>query len=210
MAKKILVVVIFLFIVSGLGYMMRAAGRAETEDLTNGEPFELSVPVIVTPSLQIASGQALLYKATNVSEGPTNFRIMFYTDDGGVPSFYKDFTKVGAGKTVSYVYRPPTAKLELGDESVEAPQPVRATFAPIPATGDPGVIRRIVANVQVMRINKDANGASTLETSTFVPLSHCNFEPRSVIPYLGGHWYWNCAPDMYPLKPLPPQPAPSR
>jgi len=197
--------VVVLVIVGGFSYMMRAAGRAETEDLSNGDPFALSVPVIVTPSLQIASGQVLLYKATNVSEGPTSFRLMLYTDDSGVPAVYKDYTRVGAGKTVSYVYRPPSATLELGDESVEAPQPVRATFAPIPATGDPGVIRHIVANVQVMRIQKGANGSAMLDTPTVVPLSHCNFEPRSVIPYLGGHWYWNCAPDMYPVKPLPPQ-----
>jgi hypothetical protein len=202
MVKKLLIVVVVLVVVFGFTYMMRASGA---EDPTAADAVPLSVPVIVTPSLQIASGQVLLYKATNVSEGGTSFRLMLYTDDAGVPSFYKDFTKIGAGKTVSYVYRPPTATLELGDESVEAPQPVRATFAPIPATGDPGVIRHIVANVQVMRIQKGANGVSMLETPTVIPLSHCNFEPRSLIPYLGGRWYWNCAPDMYPLKPLPPQ-----
>ena len=37
-----------------------------------------------------------------------------------------------------------------------------------------------------------------------IPLSHCNFEPRSRIPFLGGNWYWNCAPDLYPLIPVPP------
>ena len=201
--KRTLIVVAVL-VVFGVAYMVRASARAKTVDPTNGDAFALSVPVILTPSLQVATGQVLLYKATNVSEGVTSFRLMLYNDDGGVPTFYKDYVKVGPGQTVSYVYRPPTTTLALDDRSIEAPQAVRATFAPIPATGDPGVIRRIVANVQIMRIQDGANGSPTLDTPIVVPLSHCNFEPRSVIPYLGGHWYWNCAPDMYPVKPLPP------
>jgi hypothetical protein len=200
-SKTLVIVLTVVIVVFGFGYFLRA-NNSHSEDPTNGDAFALSVPVIVTPSLQIASGQVILYKMTNLSEGNTSFRLMLYNDDSGVPTSYKDYTKVGAGKTVSYVYRPPTATLALDEESVEAPQPVRATLAPIPATDDPGVIRRVVANVQIMRIQKGPNGASLLDTPIVVPLSHCNFEPRSLIPYLGGHWYWNCAPDLYPVKPL--------
>jgi hypothetical protein len=198
--RTLIVLAVLLVIFGGFAYII----RANAEDPTEADAFPLSVPVIVTPSLQIENGDSILYKATNVSEGATNFRLMFYTDESGVPTFYKDYTKVGPGRTVSYVYQPPMAKIELGEETIEAPSPVRATFAPIPATGDPGVIRHVVANVQVVRIQKGATGSS-LETRSIVPLSHCNFEPRSLIPYTAGRWYWNCAPDMYPLKTLPPQ-----
>ncbi len=196
MLKKILIVVVVLVVIAGFGYMIVARAAVDpTQEDTN----PLSVPVIVTPSLQIATGQVLLYKATNVSESPASFRLMLYTDDNGVPNVFKDFTRIGAGKTVNYVYKPPTATLTLDDASVEAPQAVRATFAPIPRT-DPGAIRKIVANVQIMRIQNGAKGASSLDTPIVVPLSHCNFEPRGTIPYLEGLWYWNCAPDMYPLR----------
>ena len=197
----IVVVLVALIVVCGFGYAYYQSGAHGTDDLTEGEPFPLTVPVIVTPSLQLATGQVLLFKATDVSEQATSFRLMLYSDDSPVPFLYKDY-KVGAGRTVSYVYRPPTTTVQGDDRSVEAPQAVRATFAPIPATGDPGVVRRIVANVQIMRIQDGPNGSATFDNPIVVPLSHCNYEPRSIVP--GRNWYWNCAPDMYPLKPLPP------
>ena len=199
--KTLSVVVLVLILAIGSGYAYYQSGAHGTDDPTQGEPFPLSVPVILTPSLQLASGQVLLYKATNVSERATSFRLMLYSDDSPVPFLYKDY-KVAAGRTVSYVYRPPTTKVQVDETSVEAPQAIRATFAPIPATGDPGVVRQLVANVQIMRVQNGAQGAPAFETPIVVPLSHCNYEPRSIVP--GRNWYWNCAPDMYPLKPLPP------
>jgi hypothetical protein len=193
--KKPLLVLLVLIVLGGLVYAVRARGavaRAEAD----AEP--LFVPVIVTPSIQLAHGQVLLYKATNMSEGTANFRLMLFNDREGVPGIYKDFTRIPAGNTVSYVYEPPTRQLTLGEATVEAPEAVRATFAPIPA-GDPGAIRRIVANVQIMRIQAGPNGSSTLEPPIVVPLEHCNFEPRGFVPYTGGRWYWNCAPQMYPI-----------
>jgi len=199
--RNLLVAVLVL---AGAGYLIAVRG-AGTDDASQGEAFALSVPVIVTPSVQVAPGQVILFKATNIAESGNSFRLMIYNDDSGIPVVYKDFLKVGPGKTVSYVYRPPMGTLTLdGDTAIEAPESTRATFAPIPATADPGVIRRVVANVQVLTVQNGANGAQTLDASTSVPLSHCNFEPRSHIPYLGGNWYWNCAPDLYPKKPLPP------
>jgi hypothetical protein len=195
--RKILIVLILVACV-GLGYRL---GARAVESPIDADVHVLSVPVVVTPSLQLASGQVILYKATNVSEGPVNFRLMVYTDDNGIPAFYKDFSKVPGGKTVTYVYQPPVSTVAIGEAAVEAPQAVRATFAPIPRE-DHNAIRRIVANVQIMRLQNGANGASTLDTPIVVPLSHCNFEPRGIIPYTGGTWYWNCAPDMYPLKRL--------
>ena len=62
-----------------------------------------------------------------------------------------------------------------------------------------GVERNVVATVQLMRVETDAKGATSLAPPIVVPLSHCNFEPRGFVPYTGGRWYWNCAPDMYPL-----------
>jgi hypothetical protein len=83
---------------------------------------------------------------------------------------------------------------------VDAPESVRAIFAPLPGD-EPGAIRRVVANVQIMRIQQGAGGAApVLEAPIIVPLEHCNFEPRGFVPYTGGRWYWNCAPDMFPLE----------
>ncbi|MBM3779108.1 MAG: hypothetical protein FJW23_12900 [Acidimicrobiia bacterium] len=203
-SNKTLVVVvaaITLLIVVGSGYVYYTLGTSGTEDPTKGEPFALTVPVIVTPSLQLANGQVLLVRATNLSGGSTSFRMMFFGDDSAVPIYYEDY-EVAAGRTVSHVYRPPTVTVQVEDQLVEAPQAVRATFAPIPATDDPGTVRGVVANVQIMRVVDGPDGAPVFEAPIVVPLSRCNYEPRSKMP--GGNWYWNCATDMYPRLPLPP------
>ena len=197
MVRKIAIALVVLALVLGLAYVVRAHG-AQARAEADAEP--LFVPVIVTPSLQLTTGQVLLYKATNVSENTANFRLMLFNDKQGVPAIYKDFTRIPAGNTVSYVYEPPKGMLKLGETTVEAPDAVRATFAPLP-DGDPGAIRRIVANAQIMRVRSGPDGSSTLDPPIVVPLEHCNFEPRGFVPYTGGQWYWNCAPQMYPIHP---------
>jgi len=178
-----------------------AAGcGAEPEDPIYADTHPLSVPVTITPSIQIASGQVILYKASNVGMGPAALRLQVYTEDNGIPAFYQDF-KIPPGNTVSYVYAPPPVDLDLGGVSVQAPQAVRATFGPIPRV-DQNVMRQVVANVQIMRAQQDGEGNATLDPPIVVPLSHCNFEPRGTVPYIGGTWYWNCAPGVYPLKPV--------
>jgi hypothetical protein len=193
--KRILIGLVVLVVVVGLAYAVRARGADERAE-ADAEP--LFVPVIVSPSIQIVSGQVLLYKATNVSESPASFRLMLFNDAEGVPGTYRDFTRIPAGHTVSYVYEPPAGKLTLGTATVDAPEAVRATFAPLPA-GDPGAIRRIVANVQIMRVQSGANASTLLDPPIVVPLERCTFEPRGFVPYTGGRWYWNCAPEMYPI-----------
>lgn len=198
---SIVVAAIVLIVVFGSGYAYYTLGTRGTDDLTMGEPIPLTVPVIVTPSLQLARGQVLLYKATNLSSASTSFRVMVFGDDSPVPIFYKDY-EVGAGRTVSHIYRPPNVTVDVEGRSVEAPQAIRATFAPIPATGDPGTVRGVVANVQIMRVVDGPDGVPAFDAPIVVPLSRCNYEPRSVVP--GRNWYWNCATHMYPLVPLPP------
>lgn len=194
--RRILTVLLVLVLIVGVVYVVRARGLNERAE---GDARPLFVPVIVTPSVQPVNGQVLLYKATNVSESPVNVRLMIFNDREGVPGTYKDFTKIPAGNTVSYVYEPPKGQLTLGATTVEAPEAVRAVFAPLPAD-DPGAIRRVVANVQIMRIQPAGpNGSPSLDSPIVVPLEHCNFEPRGFVPYTGGRWYWNCAPQMYPL-----------
>jgi hypothetical protein len=143
-------------------------------------------------------GQVLLYKATNVSERAGNLRLMLFNDQEGVPGTYKDFMKIPPGHTVSHVHEPPTTQLTLGASTVDAPQAVRAVFAPLPGD-DPNATRRIVANVQIMRVQRAADASLSLDPPIVVPSQHCNFEPRGFVPYTGGRWYWNCAPQMYPL-----------
>ncbi len=186
---------LFVLLLLAIGYYWLWARGFE--DRVEADSVPIFVPVIVTPSLQLASGQVLLYKATNILDAaPTKFRLMLYTDDNGVPFFYKDFT-LEPSTTVSHVYEPPMGELTLGTTTVHAPQPVRAIFAPVPAD-DPGAIRRIVANVQIMRVQSGSNPPS-LESPVFVPLERCRFEPRGFIPYTGGRWFWNCAPEMSPI-----------
>jgi hypothetical protein len=194
--RRTLILIVVLVVIGGAAYAVRARGavaRAEAD----AEP--LFVPVIVTPSVQLASGQVLLYKATNVSEATGNIRLMLFNDREGVPGTYKDFTKIPAGHTISYVYEPPKSQLTLGAATVEAPEAVRAVFAPLPGD-DPGAVRRIVANAQIMRVQPGPNGSQVLDAPTVVPLEHCTFEPRGFVPYTGGRWYWNCAPQMYPIN----------
>ncbi|MBM3778883.1 MAG: hypothetical protein FJW23_11735 [Acidimicrobiia bacterium] len=179
-----------------------AAGCGDSEDPVYADTHPLSVPLIVTPSVQVGNGEAILYKVSNVSTGSASFRMMFYTDDDHIPAFHRDYERVRGGHTVTFVYEPPMAPIEIGGTTVEVPQAIRATVAPIPLV-DHNVGRKVVANVQIVRVHQGADGAPpTLETREIVPLSHCNYEPRTPVPT--GLWYWNCAPGIYPLKPLPP------
>ena len=193
--KKTLIALVLLVVVYGIWSAVRARDFAERAE---GDARPLFVPVIMTPSVQPTGGQIVLFKASNVSEAPINFRLSLYKDDESVPGFVKDFMKVPAAQTVSYVYEPATAPLQLGSTTVEAPVAIRGVFAPVPGE-TPNAIRNVVANVQLMRVQTDASGATSLEPPTVVPLSHCNFEPRGFVPYTGGRWYWNCAPDMFVL-----------
>jgi hypothetical protein len=194
MVKGVLLALLILIVIVG-AYAVWARGFNERAEAA---AIPLFVPVIVTPSIQLTNGQMILYKATNLSENPDSFRLMLYNDREGVPGFYKDFNRIRAGNTVSYVYEPPESKVTLGTTTVEAPEAVRAVFAPVPGD-DPGAVRRIVANVQIMRVQKTANGPASLDPPIVVPVEHCNFEPRGFVPYTGGRWYWNCAPEMFPI-----------
>ena len=198
MVKKLLLALFALIVVSVVGGGAFALWARGFNDRAEAAALPLFVPVIVTPSVQVVNGEVLLYKATNVSENPDNFRLMLFNDREGVPAVYKDFTRVRAGNTVTYVYEPPRSELTLGAMTVEAPEAVRAVFAPLPGD-DPGAIRRIVANVQIMRVQKAADGSPSLEPPIVVPLERCTFEPRGFVPYTGGRWYWNCAPQMFPI-----------
>lgn len=194
--RRVLIVLAILIVVVVLANIVRVRGADERAEAAATPLF---VPTILSPSVQIASSQVLLYKATNISNSPRNFRLMLYNEQDTVPAVYKDFSSVGAEQTVNYVYEPPKSQLTLGDLTVDAPKAVRAVFAPQPG-GEPGVMRNFVATVQIMRVlpaGKD--GAAMLDAPTIVPVEHCNFEPRGWAPYTGGGWYWNCAPDMFPL-----------
>ena len=197
--KKTLIVLVVIAVVYGIVSAVRANGFAERAE---ADARPLFVPIIVTGSVQPVSGQVVLYKATNMHENPMNFRLSIYSDTESVPGVHKDFMKVPGGHTVSYVHEPPQAEFSLGSTTVTVPASVRATFGPVPGD-DPGAVRKLVVNVQLMRVQQAANGApASLDTPILVPLEHCNFEPRGFVPYTGGRWYWNCAPDMYPLDEL--------
>src|SRR3977135_3697623 len=71
----------------------------------------LFVPVIVSPSVQLVNGQALLFKVTNISEGPCGRRITLFNDREGLPMNIKDFPKITPRTTVTYLYNPPPGVL---------------------------------------------------------------------------------------------------
>jgi hypothetical protein len=111
----------------------------------------------------------------------------------------KDFAKIGAGKTVSYVHEPAKGQAALGEISIEGPRPVRAVFAPMPGD-NPGAVRNIVAAVQIVRLQKDGTTTRLVEAPVVVPVEHCTYEPRGFFSKTGGRWYWNCAPQMFPIN----------
>lgn len=192
MSLRILLVLVLLAVALVL-YRSRAAAAKEEANVI------LYVPVIMSPSVQPVAGQSLLFKATNITEAPVDVRLMLFGDHDGLPSTVKDFLKVAPGTTVSYLHTPPMGKLEMNDATVDVPEAVRAVFAPIPA-GEQGAMRRVVANVQIMRLQAPASATgASLDPPILVPLERCRFEPRNFVPYTGGKWVWNCAPEMSPI-----------
>jgi hypothetical protein len=193
MKRALIALAVLLFALLG-AYGLWARGVEQREEAA---AVPLFVPVVVTPSLQLVSGQVLLYKATNLLEDrATRVRLLLFHDDDGEPFLTKDLTVLPA-RTVSYVYEPPASQLTLGSVTGTAPAAVRAIFSPIPAD-NPSVMRRIVPNVQIMRVQAGSN-PPTFDSPVVVPLEHCRWEPRGFVPYTGGRWYWNCAPEMSPL-----------
>lgn len=198
MVKKVIWTVLVLVALFGIVQAMRARGAGERAE-ANAQP--LFVPVVMTPSIQMAGGQVMLVKATNLSEDtPVNFRVMYFNDQGAVPETYEDFMQVRPGVTVARMHTPKAARLTVDAVTVSAPEPVRVMVAPIPGDQTPNAMRRVLVNVQLLHVKAAAAGSeATLEPPTIVPLSHCRFEPRGFVPYTGGRWYWNCALGMDPV-----------
>jgi hypothetical protein len=196
--KKTLTRLLVLLVIVAAIVAWRASGAAARAEAA-AQP--LFVPVIATPSIQPVNGQVLLFKATNITEAPVNLSLMLFDDHGGPPKATRDFPQIPAGSTVSYVHEPQKGELTLGQTTVEAPEPVRGIFAPIPGDREPGALRRIVANVQIMRVQPatSSTGSASLDPPILVPLERCRFEPRGFVPYTGGRWIWNCAPEMSPF-----------
>ena len=196
--KKTVMYLVVLVVIVAAALAVRARGAAARAEAA-AQP--LFVPVIAMPSVQTVNGQVLLFKATTITEVPVNLRLMLFDERGGAPMTIKDFSKIPAGATVSYVHQPRQGSLTLGDTTVEAPEAVRAIFAPMPGDREPGALRRIVANVQIMRVQPTttATGPAALDPPIIVPLERCRFEPRGFVPYSGGRWIWNCAPEMSPF-----------
>ena len=195
--KRTLGLLLVLVVVVSLFLAFRARGASARAEAA-AEP--LFVPVIVSPSVQPVSGQTLLFKATNITEAPVSVRLMLFNDREGLPAEIKDFTRIPPGTTVSYLYDPPQSELVMNDTTVEVPEAVRGVFAPLPGD-DPGAIRRVVTNMQIMRLRPVTNEVSlpSLDPPILVPLERCRFEPRGFVPYTGGQWGWNCAPAMSPI-----------
>lgn len=173
----------------------RASAEADAER-------SLSVPIIVSPSVQAVNGQALLFKITNISVEPVGMRLTLYNDRERFPVDIKEFPVIDPGITVTYLYNSPRrGTLAMNGTTLEIPDAVRAVVAPMPG-GDPGAIRRVVANLQLMRLQSTPANASSpsLDAPIIVPLERCLFEPRGYVPsYTDGRLIWNCAPAMHDI-----------
>ena len=192
--KGTLSLLLALVVIVAAFLMIQAWGASRRAEAA-AEPY--FVPVIVSPSVQPVRGQTLLFKTTNITEAPVGVRLMLFNDQAGVPADIRDFSRIAPGTTVSYLYDPPKTVLTINEVTVEVPEAVRAVFAPLPGD-DPGAVRRVVANLQIMRLQPDASSPS-LDPPIIVPLERCRFEPRGFVPYTGGRWIWNCAPEMSPI-----------
>jgi hypothetical protein len=169
----------------------RASVEAEVER-------ELGVPIIVSPSVQPAAGQVLLFKATNISATPVGIRVTLYNDRERFPVDWKEFPNLGAGMTVTHLYNPPPGRLAINGSTYEVPDAVRAVVHPMP-NGEPGAIRRVVANLEIMRLQPAPANASSasLDSPIIVPLERCLFTPRGYLPgYTDGHLFWECGPPV--------------
>lgn len=186
-------VVVLVVVVAG--YAIRARGAADRNEAAAAAYF---VPTVVSGSIQPEPGQVLLLKATNMSEAPLSLRMMLFADEQAIPHTSKDFLAIPGGHTVSYMHEPRVVPATFGKVTIDAPEAVRVSFAPV-SGGDPGVMRRVVATVQLVRVSAGSAGGPASLTAVQVPVQHCNFEPRGYVPYTGARWYWNCAPQMFPL-----------
>ncbi len=180
-------------LVAGAVVMFRA--NAAQENIKANDA--LLVPIIVLPTVQPVKDQVLLFKASNISEAPVSFRLSLFNERDPLAVKRQDFAKVGPGKTVTYSYVPPTTQIDVNGTTVEAPESVRAFFEPLPGDNQ-NAIRRVVASVQLMRVQASASGVPVLDAPIPVPLERCRFEPKNFVPYKGGKWVWNCAPAIHP------------
>jgi hypothetical protein len=159
---------------------------------------ELGVTIIVSPSVQPVQGQALLFKATNISMTPVGIRLHLYNDRERFPVEIKDFPTIAGGMTVTHLYNSPPAKFAMNGTTFEVPDAVRAVVGPM-AGGEPAAVRRVVANLQLMSLQPagaDATSAS-LDAPIIVPLERCLFTPRGYLPgYTDGRLFWECGPPV--------------
>ena len=182
-------------VIVGVILVFRSWGASAEADLER----LWSVPIIVSPSVQPVNGQVLLFKATNISTTPVGIRLHLYNDRERFPVAYQEFPAVAAGMTVTYLYNSPPGKLAMNETTLVVPDAVRAVIGPMPG-GEPGAIRRVVANLQLMRLQSTPANASppSLDAPIIVPLERCIFEPRGYLPhYTDGRLFWNCAPAMF-------------
>jgi hypothetical protein len=160
-----------------------------------------SVPIIVSPSVQLVNGQVLLFKATNISTTPVGMRLTLYNERDRGPVVVEEFPRVAPGGTVTYLYNSPPGKgkLEINETTIEVPDAMRAVLDPMPG-GEPGAIGRVVANLQILRLQTTPANASapSLEAPSIVPLERCLFSPTGYLPhYTDGLFYYNCAPELF-------------
>jgi hypothetical protein len=161
-------------------------------------------PILVSPSLQPAKGQAVVVKITNVSGSRARVRLSLFNDTESqkAPVDMIEFPDLKAKATVTHLYTPPQGTLVVNGTAFEAPAGVRVLIQPAQSLDDPEAIRKVVASVHLVTLKAAVpNGpAASVDSSSMVPLERCLYKSRGMVPYdpgfRGERYVWDCAPTL--------------
>jgi hypothetical protein len=143
-----------------------------------------NVSIIVSPSIQPGQGQAILFKATNLSGRPVGIRLNLFGDTTREPLETTDFRAIAPKTTITHLFTPPPGALELNGTKFDAPTAVRALVEPLPG-GEPAAVRRVVVSLLMVGLKPAAANAPSpaLDPPMIVPLERCLFASRNMAPF---------------------------
>ena len=174
------VIVLIAIVAIYVGYRAyRAKALADIEKSQN-------VAIIVSPSIQAGKGQVVLFKATNISGRPVSIRLNLFGEANKDPLETTDFKAIAPKMTVTHLFVPPQAPLELNGTKFEAPAAVRALVEPLPG-GEPAALRRVVVSLAMVGLKPAAANtnapAPALDPPMLIPLERCLFASRNMAPF---------------------------
>lgn len=192
-----------LFVLVAIVYLSSQASAWRANAIAERDRSQ-NFPILVSPSLQPAQGQAVVVKITNVSGSRARVRLSLFSDAESqqAPVDMIEFPDLKAKATVTHLYTPPRGALVVNGTSFEAPAGVRVLIQPAQSLDDPEAIRKVVASVHLVTLKGAVpNGPpASVESSSIVPLERCLYKSRGMVPYdpgfRGERYVWDCAPTL--------------